>query len=60
MYKREGVFMGKDGKINKKPVAEHIIFRNMMVTVFAVATLFFLKNLIGQAWRGGQLLLAFV
>lgn len=55
--------MEKDGKINKKPVAEHIIFRNMMVTVFAVATLFFLKNLIGQTWRGavviGVCLIAF-
>ena len=44
--------MDKGNKINKKPVSEYIIFRNMMIAVFSVASIFFLKNLISQAWRG--------
>lgn len=44
--------MGKESKINKKPVSEQTIFKNMMITVFSVASIFFLKNLISQAWRG--------
>lgn len=34
----------------KKPTSENVIFRYMMIAVFAVASIFFLKNLIGQAW----------
>lgn len=44
--------MGENKQSIKKPVSEATIFRNMMVAVFAVASLFFLKNLIGQAWQG--------
>ena len=44
--------MGEEGKINKKPASEEVIFRNMMITTFSVAALFLVKNLIGQAWRG--------
>ena len=44
--------MDRGSKINKKPVSEQIIFRNMMIAVFSVASIFFLKNLINQAWRG--------
>lgn len=36
----------------KKPASENIIFRNMMVTIFAVAAIFFVKNLISAAWSG--------
>lgn len=44
--------MDKRSKNNKKPVSEQVIFRNMMIAVFSVASLFFVKNLISQAWRG--------
>lgn len=36
----------------KKPTSEHTIFRYMMIAVFAVASIFFLKDLITQAWLG--------
>ena len=44
--------MGENNQSTKKPLSESIIFRNMMIAVFAVASLFFVKNLIGQAWKG--------
>lgn len=43
-------------KVEKKPVSEEIIFRNMMITVFAVATIFFLKNIIGKTWQGAVII----
>lgn len=43
-------------KVEKKPVSEDIIFRNMMITVFAVAALFFLKNIIGKTWQGALII----
>ncbi len=56
--------MDKGKKINKKPVSEQIIFRNMMIAVFSVASVFFLKNIISQSWYGaiviGVCLLVFV
>ena len=36
----------------KKPMSEDKIFKNMMSAVFLVASLFFVKNLITQAWSG--------
>lgn len=48
--------MGKDSRINKKPLADHIIFRNMMAAIFAVATIFFVKNLIQQEWQGAMII----
>lgn len=39
-------------KAEKQPISEKIIFRNMMITVFSVATLFFLKNVINKTWQG--------
>ena len=48
--------MDKENKKVKKPVSEEIIFRNMMVTVFAVATLFFLKNIVGKTWQGAAVI----
>lgn len=44
--------MSEQKNINKTPASEHVIFKNMMVTVFAVASLFLLKNLIGKTWKG--------
>ena len=44
--------MGDDSKLTKRPASEGTIFRNMMIAVFAVASIFFLKNLIGRAWQG--------
>ncbi len=35
----------------KKPASEKIVFKNMMITVFAVASIFFLKNLLSQSWQ---------
>lgn len=35
----------------KKPTSESTIFRYMMIAVFAVASIFFLKNLITKAWQ---------
>lgn len=42
----------KQPKSMKKPASESTIFKNMMTTVFAVAAVFFLKNLIGKTWGG--------
>lgn len=36
----------------KKPISEQKIFKNMMTAVFLVASLFFVKNIIGKAWSG--------
>lgn len=36
----------------KKPTSESTIFRYMMTAVFAVAAIFFLKNLISKSWHG--------
>ncbi len=44
--------MDENKQLIKKPVSENMIFRNMMIAVFAVSGIFFLKNLIGQAWQG--------
>lgn len=44
--------MRKDKTTTKKPVSEATIFRNMMIAIFTVAGLFFLKNLIAQTWQG--------
>ena len=44
--------MEKQKNINKTPASERVIFRNMMVTIFVVAFIFLLKNLIGKTWRG--------
>ncbi len=38
--------------ITKKPISEEIIFRNMMIAVFTVGGLFFLKNVIAKTWSG--------
>jgi len=38
-------------KIVKKPASEADIFKNMMKTVFAVASVFFLKNVISKSWQ---------
>lgn len=35
----------------KKPTSESTIFRYMMIAVFAVASVFFLKNVIAKAWQ---------
>lgn len=44
--------MNPKEKKNKKLLTEAEIFRNMMVCVFSVAVLFFLKNVIGKTWQG--------
>lgn len=44
--------MEHDKNMTKKPVSEGTIFRNMMIAIFSVASLFFLKNLISQSWHG--------
>lgn len=36
----------------KKPMSEEKIFKCMMTAVFLVASLFFLKNIIGKTWSG--------
>lgn len=36
----------------KKPMSEEKIFKSMMTAVFLVASLFFVKNLIGKTWTG--------
>ena len=36
----------------KKPMSEEKIFKSMMTAVYLVASLFFVKNLIGKAWAG--------
>lgn len=40
----------------KKPTSEATIFRYMMIAVFAVASVFFLKNVINQTWTGAVLI----
>lgn len=44
--------MQKEKTVIKKPVSEHTILKNMMIAVFAVAAVFFLKNLFSKAWQG--------
>lgn len=44
--------MNNKNNFTKKPISEKIIFRNMMIAVFAVGSIFFLKNLIGKTWNG--------
>lgn len=44
--------MNEKKNIIKKPVSESTIFRNMMIAVFAVASIFFIKNLITKSWQG--------
>ena len=44
--------MSKQEKNIKKPMSEEKIFKCMMIAVFLVATLFFVKNIIGKAWSG--------
>ena len=36
----------------KKPMSEEKIFKSMMTAVYLVASLFFVKNLIGKSWTG--------
>lgn len=36
----------------KKPMSEENIFKSMMTAVYLVASLFFVKNLIGKSWTG--------
>lgn len=56
--------MNTKNDLLKKPASEAEIFKNMMRTVFAVATAFFIKNIIGKSWQGaiiiGICLIAFV
>ena len=44
--------MSKQENTIKKPMSEDKIFKYMMTAVFLVATLFFVKNIIGKAWSG--------
>lgn len=44
------IIMNEKKTTVKKPTSEDTIFRYMMIAVFTVAAVFFLKNLIGQAW----------
>lgn len=44
--------MEKQKNINKTPASERVIFKNMMLTIFVVAFIFLLKNLIGKTWSG--------
>lgn len=44
--------MNKKQDTIKKPMSEEKIFKSMMTAVFLVASLFFVKNLIGKAWSG--------
>lgn len=48
--------MNKEEKSRKKPVSESTIFKNMMIAVFAVATMFFFKNLAIKAWSEALLI----
>ena len=56
--------MNTKNDLLKKPASEAEIFKNMMRTVFAVATAFFIKNIISKSWQGaiiiGICLIAFV
>lgn len=44
--------MKENKKTIKKPMSENGIYKNMMIAVLSVAALFFIKNIIGQAWTG--------
>ena len=44
--------MKENKKAIKKPMSENGIYKNMMIAVLSVAALFFVKNIIGQAWTG--------
>lgn len=44
--------MSTQKNIIKKPMSEEKIFKSMMTTVFLVAAIFFLKNLLTKAWSG--------
>ena len=44
--------MNKKNNTIKTPMSEEKIFKCMMIAVFAVASLFFIKNLIGKSWSG--------
>ena len=48
--------MKNDEKPIKKPASEAEIFKNMMKTVFAVASAFFIKNVIGKSWQGAAII----
>ena len=48
--------MKNDEKPIKKPASEAEIFKNMMKTVFAVASIFFIKNVISQSWQGATII----
>lgn len=48
--------MDKESRQLKKPISEEIIFRSMMITVFAVASLFLLKNILGRTWQGAAVI----
>ena len=38
--------------LTKKPISDEIVFRNMMLAVFSVSTLFFIKNLLTSDFKG--------
>ncbi len=44
--------MENSQKSIKKPASEATIFKNMMKVVFAVASVFFIKNVISKTWQG--------
>ena len=44
--------MSKPKNTLKKPMSEDKIFKSMMIAVFLVASVFFIKNLIGKTWSG--------
>ena len=39
-------------KATKKPMSEKGIYKNMMIAVLSVASLFFIKNILSKAWSG--------
>lgn len=50
------IIMNEKKPTLKKPTSEATIFRYMMIAVFAVSSVFFLKNLISQAWASAILI----
>lgn len=44
--------MERENDVTKKPMSEQMIFRNMMIAVFVVSAVFFIKNLVTKAWQG--------
>lgn len=44
--------MEQKRNMTKKPASEQTIFRSMMIGVFAVSSLFLLKNIIAKTWQG--------